>query len=689
MSAFTFFRPLSLVLILAPTLIASCSAQNENSQNTNSQNANSQNANSTWTWTPVRGERTKQELDDRKTLDIGPHRFGLAIITQGKGSRFDYMAFGKIVDGKLPAGTPIILQRAELADLPEDPAVPAQDYTYSMLRSQKVLDSSALPPVVSADGKTIWGTLAFYSKRHATDDKGSYLPQKQLLRFSFGYEVDAQTGDVLKIVRSPIHINQPMGNSSGDLGQVSYNGADYLVSAATSVGSILIYRLAPDLSDIAEKVAEIRSEAKDHREAPSLFRHGDMWYLHTSGTSGWKPNQHKYSYAPDLRGPWSAWLPIGDSTGFHSQVFGVARRGETFLFNGSRNGQEWGGSDNPNFPGINGKFPNIQVPIYFNTPQKLGVSYYNAVKENGQSIEVGQRPEGHKLDIAKISSTTGNAGLAALTDGDLNTAWSTDKAGTVLTMTLPQAEQVKVIKLQNMEFRGNYTRLISAAKIELGDEQGRYQTVYNNPVLQFTWLQSLPIPNAIRAKTKTIRITHLGSQLTSNSKPTNNWGFGEIEVWGGEAPPARFEKVNGAGVQTFEPITGTALTFSATLPAAQELPSQATISILAKSLAGTAGKPVCQFYLTKDTEAGTMKLSFRESPDSQALQPLGTALPGQELKVVINTDSRTYDVYLDDKVIWGGAELLSPERFIYSVAVGATPATTRAFPMEMSFRSGE
>ncbi len=658
--------------------MASCSAQNA----TPTQNA-------AWTWTPAQGERTKEGVDERKGFNIGSHRFGLATISQGKGDRFSYMAFGKIVDGKLPKGTPIILLRDELVGLPEDPTVPPQDYTYSMLRSQKVLDSSALPPFVSADGKTISGTLAFYSKRQATDEKGSYLPQKQLLRFSFRYEVDAKTGDVLKVVRSPIHINRPLGNSSGDLGQVSYNGADYLVSAATSAGSIFIYRLAPDLSDIAEKVAEIKSEAKDHREAPSLFRHGDMWYLHTSGTSGWKPNQHKYSYAPDLRGPWSAWLPVGDSTGFHSQVFGVAKSGDTFIFNGSRNSQEWGGPDNPKFPGIDGKFPNVRLPIYFNTPQKLGVSYYNDVKEKGQSIEVGQRPEGHKLDIANISSTSGNAGLAALTDGDLNSIWSTDKAATVLTMTLPQAEQVKAIKLQNMEYRGNYTRLVSAAKIELGDEQGRYQTVYNNWVLQFTWLQSLPIPDNIRAKTKTIRITHLGSQLTANSKPSNDWGFGEIEVWGGDAPKARLEKVIGAGVQTFEPITGTALTFSATLPAAQELPSQATISILAKSLAGTAGKPVCQFQLTKGAEVGTMKLSFRESPDVQALQPLGAALPGQELKVVINTDSRTYDVYLDGKVIWGAAELLAPERFIYSVAVEGIPATAPAFPMEMSFRSGE
>ena len=255
-------------------------------------------------------------------------------------------------------------------------------------------------------------------------------------------------------------------------------------------------------------------------------------------------------------------------------------------------------------------------------------------------------------------------------------------------MTLPQAEQIKAIKLQNMEHRGNYTRLVSAAKIELGDEQGRYQTVYNNWVLQFTWLQSLPIPDEIRAKTKTIRITHVGSRVTSNSKYTNDWGFGEIEVWGGEAPPARFDKVSGAGVQTFEPITGTALTFSATLPAAQEFPAQTTISILAKSLNGTAGKPVCQFYLTKDAEAGTMKLSFRETPDSKTLQPLGTVLPGQELKVVINTDSRTYDIYLDGKVIWGGAQLLAPERFIYSVAVEAATATPREFPVEMSFRSG-
>ena len=37
----------------------------------------------------------------------------------------------------------------------------------------------------------------------------------------------------------------------------------------------------------------------------------------------------------------------------------------------------------------------------------------------------------------------------------------------------------------------------------------------------------MPIPNTIRAKIKTVRITHLGSLLTANFKSSNDWGLAE------------------------------------------------------------------------------------------------------------------------------------------------------------------
>lgn len=46
-----------------------------------------------------------------------------------------------------------------------------------------------------------------------------------------------------------------------------------------------------------------------HREAPALFKYNGKYYIISSGTSGWSPNQAKYAVADDILGEWTE---IGD-----------------------------------------------------------------------------------------------------------------------------------------------------------------------------------------------------------------------------------------------------------------------------------------------------------------------------------------------------------------------------------------
>ena len=43
-----------------------------------------------------------------------------------------------------------------------------------------------------------------------------------------------------------------------------------------------------------------------HREAPALFKRNGVYFMLTSGATGWSPNQQQYATATSITGPWSA-----------------------------------------------------------------------------------------------------------------------------------------------------------------------------------------------------------------------------------------------------------------------------------------------------------------------------------------------------------------------------------------------
>ncbi|GAB2716498.1 RICIN domain-containing protein [Streptomyces bullii] len=126
------------------------------------------------------------------------------------------------------------------------------------------------------------------------------------------------------------------------------DGAGYMVSAARENYDLHIYRLTSDYTGIASLVAN--PWPGGHREAPALFKRGGVYFMLTSGATGWNPNQQQYATATSLAGPWSAMKNVGDSTAYGSQTAYVlpvqGSSGTAYLYLGDRWGNSFGGTVN-------------------------------------------------------------------------------------------------------------------------------------------------------------------------------------------------------------------------------------------------------------------------------------------------------------------------------------------------------
>lgn len=98
---------------------------------------------------------------------------------------------------------------------------------------------------------------------------------------------------------------------------VDDDGAAYFLSAANENADLHLYRLTEDFTDIA--YLEQKIWVGQHREAPALVERNGVYFLITSGTSGWDPNQARYGTATDITGPWSSTRALGNGTTFDSQ----------------------------------------------------------------------------------------------------------------------------------------------------------------------------------------------------------------------------------------------------------------------------------------------------------------------------------------------------------------------------------
>ncbi|MGW4058232.1 RICIN domain-containing protein [Amycolatopsis sp. NPDC004747] len=164
---------------------------------------------------------------------------------------------------------------------------------------------------------------------------------------------------------------RPLGLTSRDMTLFQdTDGRGYLVSSTNENADLSIFALSSDYTQIASRVANPWPGA--YREAPALFKRDGVYFMLTSGTSGWAPNQQRYATATSITGPWSAYRDAGDATTYGSQTAFVlpvtGTSGTSYLYLGDRWGNSFGKTVNDSLY--------VWAPLSFPTATTLVLPYY-------------------------------------------------------------------------------------------------------------------------------------------------------------------------------------------------------------------------------------------------------------------------------------------------------------------------
>lgn len=154
---------------------------------------------------------------------------------------------------------------------------------------------------------------------------------------------------------------------------VDDDGKGYFLSTSNENYDLHLYLLSPDYLSI-DSLAAVLFEG-EHREAPALFKRGDTYFLITSGSTGWDPNQAKYATSTSLTSGWSSLQNVADSNTFYSQSTYVqaveGEQGTQYLYMGDRWAGAWGGRVNDS--------SYVWQPISFPSATSMSMSWFNNI----------------------------------------------------------------------------------------------------------------------------------------------------------------------------------------------------------------------------------------------------------------------------------------------------------------------
>lgn len=142
---------------------------------------------------------------------------------------------------------------------------------------------------------------------------------------------------------------RPLGHMSRDITLFrDDDGTGYMISAANENADLHVYRLTADYFGVAALVHRLWPGS--WREAPAMFKRNGVYFLLTSGATGWGPNQQRYATASSVAGSWSGLSTAGDNTAYGSQTAYVlpvqGSQTTSYLYLGDRWAGAWGGRVN-------------------------------------------------------------------------------------------------------------------------------------------------------------------------------------------------------------------------------------------------------------------------------------------------------------------------------------------------------
>lgn len=119
------------------------------------------------------------------------------------------------------------------------------------------------------------------------------------------------------------------------------DGTAYILFASEWNKTLWIARLRDDYLDTTGSAS--RHFIGQSREAPAIFKRGDLYYLVTSGCTGWDPNPAECATAPAVTGPWTVQgnpcVGAGAETTFQAQstfVMPLPDQADAFIFMADR-----------------------------------------------------------------------------------------------------------------------------------------------------------------------------------------------------------------------------------------------------------------------------------------------------------------------------------------------------------------
>ncbi|MES5818716.1 RICIN domain-containing protein [Streptomyces sp. RG80] len=179
---------------------------------------------------------------------------------------------------------------------------------------------------------------------------------------------------------------------------VDTDGTGYMVSAANENYDLHIYKLNSAYTAIDSLVAN--PWAGGHREAPALFKRGGVYFMLTSGATGWSANQQQYATATSLAGPWTSMANVGDSTTYNSQTAYVlpvqGTSGTSYLYMGDRWGNSFGGTVNDS--------RYVWLPLAFPSSTTMSMSWYPEVTVDAAAGTISGTSATYNTLIARNSS---------------------------------------------------------------------------------------------------------------------------------------------------------------------------------------------------------------------------------------------------------------------------------------------
>lgn len=152
------------------------------------------------------------------------------------------------------------------------------------------------------------------------------------------------------------------------------DGTAYFISSSRGNADLHIYRLSEDYLSIDEHVRTLWPG--QYREAPAVFKKDGLYYMLTSGCTGWDPNQSHYAFSHSIDGRWSSLMKLGDETTYRSQPTWVIQRessdvGTEYIYMGDR----WGGWGQKYFESTY-----VFLPLEFGEDSSLAINWTDEIE---------------------------------------------------------------------------------------------------------------------------------------------------------------------------------------------------------------------------------------------------------------------------------------------------------------------